>query len=66
MREKLVLAATLTFSLYLFVGVSASVKTPKKYVMRSPFSSIPPAKTLSPYSVIPQPNWFSAFHPTFE
>jgi len=66
MREKLVLAATLTFSLYLFVEVSASVKTPNNYVMRSPESSVSPTKTLPRYYVIPLPKWFSAFHPTFE
>ena len=66
MREKLVLAATLTFSLYLFVGVSASVKTPKNYVMRSPEGSVSPAKTAPRYAVISQPNWFTAFPHTFE
>ncbi|MDF0555438.1 hypothetical protein [Kamptonema sp. UHCC 0994] len=66
MREKLVLAATLTFSLYLFVGVSASVKTPKNYVMRSPEGSASPANTMLRYSVIPLPRSSSAFHPAFE
>jgi hypothetical protein len=36
MREKLILAATLTFSLYLFVEVSMSVKISQNHLRQSP------------------------------
>lgn len=36
MREKLILAATLTFSLYLFVEVSMSVKMSQNHLRPSP------------------------------
>jgi hypothetical protein len=66
MREKLILAATLTISLYLFVGVSTSGKTSKNYVLRSPEGVAPPTNTLPRYALIPLPNSSSAFHPTFK
>ena len=66
MREKLLLAATLTISLYLFVGVNTSARTSKNYVLRSPEGSAPPANTMLRYSVIPLPSSSSAFHPAFE
>ncbi len=59
MREKLLLAATLTFSLYLFVEVSASVKTPSAF-RRSLFGSAEAVKTLPHNSLLRLPNWYQS------
>lgn len=63
MREKLFLAATITFTLYLFSSVGASVKGPNKYVQRVLQGSTETLKILPNYSIIQPPQWSAAENP---
>lgn len=65
MREKMVLAAALTFSLYLFSVAGGSIKSAKSPVPQTPGTPSQAFRNLPRYSLMHLPRWSSAANPVY-